>query len=347
MQAKIYIVILNWNSWRDTIECLESVFRLQYQNIHIVVCDNASTDNSIEHISAWAKGDEFVNLPENHPLFHLSSPPVMKPIEHKLIDRVEAEYKAVSAQTSKALTLIQTGDNLGFAGGNNVGIRFSLNQSCDYVWLLNNDTVVEPDSLDQMLEYSLNQKQPNTCGSMLLFYNQPDTIQALGGNHYNKWTGLASTSLGRGKIISEKLNHQDYEKQLSYIAGASWLIPRQFLHDVGLMEESYFLYCEEIDWCVRNQDRYKLCYAPKAKVYHKEGSSIGSPNDVNPSSLLSDFYIFRNKLRFTRRFFPEAIFSAYLTSIFQAINRARRGQWDKAILIMRVLLGQKDFVAKK
>lgn len=212
-----------------------------------------------------------------------------------------------------------------------------------YVWLLNNDTVIEPDCLTNMVTYSQAQNQPNTCGSAIFFYFDPSTIQALGGCSYNKWTGLASTSLGRGLKENTLINHQDYENQLSYISGASWLLPKDFLLDIGLMEEGYFLYCEEIDWCVRNNNKYKLCYSPDAKVYHKEGSSIGSPNDERPSSLLSDFYIFRNKLLFTRKYFPEAVISAYLITIIQAFNRARRGQWDKALLILKILLGKKSF----
>jgi len=344
MNDTVYLIILNWNSWQDTIECLESVFRQQYKNYKVIVCDNNSSDNSLEHIKSWATGSELFTIPESNPLAQLSYPAVKKPLSYTELTREQSENQATIVDSNNDLILIQTGGNLGFAGGNNVGLRYSLlSEDMEYIWLLNNDTVIEPDCLQKMVDYSQKQQQPNLCGNTILYYNDPSVIQALGGCHYNKWTGLASTSLGRGLKADEPINHKHYEKQLSYISGASWLIPKDFLIQVGLMEESYFLYCEEIDWCVRNKNRFKLCYAPEAKVYHKEGSSIGSPNDEHPSSLLSDFYIFRNKLRFTRRFYPYAIFSAYLITFYQAFNRARRGQWDKALLILKIVFGKKEF----
>jgi hypothetical protein len=118
-------------------------------------------------------------------------------------------------------------------------------------------------------------------------------------------------------------------------------LPRQFIDDVGLMDERYFLYYEEIDWVLRSQGRYALCYADDARVYHKEGSSIGSPTGERPSSTLSDFYIFRNKLWLTRRHFPLGLPSVYLATALQAVRRALRGQWDKAWLILKILLGKR------
>jgi len=337
MSPKVDIIIVNWNGWQDSIECLESVFHLDYDNFKVTLCDNQSSDNSIKHIKTWAEGKHKIKLPLSNGLNFLITPAISKPIQYQQLERGQAESKPITKQPP--LTLIQTGENLGFAGANNVGMRFAMQNNCDFIWLLNNDTVVDPSSLRHMVEHSLQYGQANTCGSLLLHYHQPDCIQALGGNRYNKWTALSSTSLGRGLSIEDKIDHHFYEQQLSYISGASWLLPKQFVKDIGLMDESYFLYCEEIDWCARNNNQYKLTYAPKAKVYHKEGGSIGSPNLEKTSSLFSDYYIFRNKLKFTRKFFPEAIVTAYLTSLFQAFNRARRGQWDKAWLIFKILLG--------
>jgi GT2 family glycosyltransferase len=343
MQPTVYIIILNWNSWQDTIECLESVFNMNYNRYKVVVCDNNSQDGSVDQIISWASGKKKILVDSEHVLAKYTVTPVTKPISFTILNRKQAEDPNYQHESNR-LTIIQTGDNLGFAGGNNVGLRYALNcKDMDYVWLLNNDTVVDTECLSEMVSYSTRKSEANICGSVLYYYNNPDIIQALGGCSYNKWTGLASTSLGRGLPANSKIDHENFEKQLSYISGASWLIPKTFLHDIGLMEESYFLYCEEIDWCVRNNNRYKLCYAPQAAVYHKEGNSIGSPNDERPSSLFSDFFIFRNKLRFTRKFFPEAILSAYLTTFIQALNRARRGQWDKALLILKIIFGKQTY----
>lgn len=344
MIPKVYIVILNWNAWQDTIECLESVFRQDYKNFKVIVCDNSSTDNSIQHIKAWAHGKELLKLSKDSAFFPLTLSPVLKPVKISIIDREKSESDKVVDKNQAELVLIETGGNLGFAGGNNVALRYAQKQDdFDFVWLLNNDTVIKSDCLSNMVNYSKKYPVPNLCGSLILFYDNEEIIQALGGNGYNKWTGNASTTFGRGLSIHDEIDHSYYENKLDYITGASCLLPKSFLHEIGLMEESYFLYYEEIDWCIRNNGRYALCYAPDAKVYHKEGRSIGSPSGERQSSLLSDYYLFRNKLKLTRRYFPEALLSTYITILLQLINRARRGQWDKVKLIAHILLG-KDIV---
>lgn len=341
MIPKVYIVILNWNGWQDTIECLESVYCQDYKNFKVIVCDNASEDNSIQHIQAWAQGTEQFRLSNDSPVFSLTSSVVTKPINTRVISPENSESEKNSSEKQAELIIIETGGNLGFAGGNNVALRYAQQQDdFDFVWLLNNDTVIEAHCLSHMVNYSQKYSGPNLCGSKIMFYDNPDVIQALGGNGYNKWTGNASMTYGRGKSVYEKIDHRYYESRLAYITGASLLLPKSFLREIGLMEESYFLYYEEIDWCIRNNGAYSLCYAPDAKVYHKEGSSIGSPSGERPSSLLSDFYLFRNKLKFTRRYFPEALMTTYLMTILQLINRARRGQWDKVKLIAQVLMGK-------
>ena len=89
---KVAIIILNWNGWKDTLECLESVFRNTYPNYQVIVVDNGSTDGSMEKIKAWADGKQDVLTPEpTHPLYHLSHPPVKKPIPYMYYTREEAE----------------------------------------------------------------------------------------------------------------------------------------------------------------------------------------------------------------------------------------------------------------
>ena len=246
-------------------------------------------------------------------------------------------------QEKTPLVLIQTGDNLGFAGGNNVGLRYIMKQKdCKYIWVLNNDTVVEKNSLLNLVRYSSGKPFKNLCGSKLIFYHDPKYVQALGGASYNKWTGNA-TSLGKLYKEDKPVDTQKIENKLSYIMGASWLIPISFLSEIGLMEESYFLYYEEIDWCMRGSKNYKLCYANDSIVYHKEGKSIGSSSDKTKTSLFSDFYLFRNKLIFTRKFYPKALIPVYFATFLQALNRLRRKQIDKARLIIQILLGKRSY----
>lgn len=342
IKSKVYIIILNWNGWQDTVECLESVFRLHYNHYQVVVCDNDSQDNSLDHIRAWAGGHAPVVIDEKHPLQHLSFPNVPKPINFVDISRIEAESSRIHA-LQEPLILIKTGGNLGFAGGNNVGMRFALQQGdTDYIWLLNNDTVIEPNALSALVEECVIKTQtgrPFTSGSLVCFYSDPDVIQALGGCRFNEKTGIASQTLGRFKRRSDTINHEQVAQSLHYITGCTWLLPVGFLREVGLMEESYFLYYEEIDWATRAGKRYGLTYTPDSVVYHKEGSSIGSKTIRRAPSLLSEYYLTRSKIRFMRLFFPWNLPIVYILSLAQAVNRVRQGFPKNGWTIVRALLG--------
>ncbi|GAB0149775.1 glycosyltransferase family 2 protein [Marichromatium sp. PS1] len=344
MSAKVYIVLVNWNGWADSIECLESVFRQHYDDYRVVLCDNASADGSLERLADWASDRAPFCPPADSPLRRLSDPPLPKPIDFARLDRASAERAELA--TDPPLLLVDTGDNLGFAGGNNVGLRYvRARGDADYVWLLNNDTVVEPDCLANMVRRLEREPRPATCGSRVLFYDDPGVVQALGGSRFNRWTAIASQSLGRFLPDETPVDPAAYERRLDYIVGCSWLLPGCYLDEVGLMDERYFLYYEEIDWVLEARGRYALCYADDARLYHKEGRSVGTPTGERTSTLRSDFYIFRNKLRITRKHFPLGLPSVYLSSIVQALRRARRGQWDKCWLILAILLGKRRFKA--
>jgi GT2 family glycosyltransferase len=343
---RVHVVILNWNGWKDTQECLESVFRHNYDNYQVIVCDNDSQDQSVEHLLAWAQGKENAPDPGQHPLAQYSTPPIDKPISHVCLDRDEAEGDTEVAENVQ-LVVIRTGGNLGFAGGNNVGFRYALRQSaCDYIWLLNNDTVVEPNALQRMVEHSAKltaNGTPNTCGSTVCFYDDPSIVQALGGAQFNKWTGIASETSGRFLPLDDNIDHAHHQANLDYITGCTWLLPRAFLNEIGLIEESYFLYYEEIDWTLRSKNKFTLTYAPDAYVYHKEGSSIGSKSMNRTSSLLSDFYMARNKFKVAAKFNPWTLPTVFMATGLQVLNRIRQGHPEKAWLLLKVMFGKQNY----
>lgn len=343
---RVAVVVLNWNGWRDTTECLESVLRMDYPNFQVLVCDNDSQDQSVEHIEAWANGREAVSVTPDHPLRQLVDPPVPKPVTHCVLSADDLACPPANAR-SAPLVLIRTGGNLGFAGGNNVGLRFALEDpQLDYVWLLNNDTVIEPDCLSRMVSHSEQLRASgvrNTSGSVQCFYDDPSVIQALGGFRINKWTGICSTTLGRFLRRDASIDHASYRAQLHTIHGCSWLLPRDYLDSVGLMDDRYFLYYEEIDWTLRAKGQYQLTYAEDAFVYHKEGSSIGSKTLNRGSSLLSEFYTARNRYWLALKFFPWYLPTIFLGSLLQAANRLRRGEFQKAWLMLKTAFGKQTF----
>ena len=133
----VAVVILNWNSWADTLECLESVLRLDYPNASVIVCDNASTDGSEKRFRQWVQGELSV-IPARPEMSHHAVPPVPKPVSYQIVDpstRLEKDRSNLAA-----ITFFQNGANVGFAAGNNVGLSYALAQGFQYCWVLNADT---------------------------------------------------------------------------------------------------------------------------------------------------------------------------------------------------------------
>ncbi|CAN5905345.1 glycosyltransferase family 2 protein [soil metagenome] len=290
---KVFILLLNWNGWQDTLDCLTSLTRLAYPNFETIVVDNGSENGSEEKIRAA--------FPDT--------------------------------------TLLQSGANLGFAGGNNVGLKYALRQDFDFVWLLNNDTVVEPDALSRLVERTRNEPEVDMCGSTLVYHHDRDTVQAYGGGTYNQWLGLTQ-KLGHGRLRSEPVDAASVERKLDYIEASSLLVSRRFLATVGLMKEDYFLYYEEIDWVARAGGRFKLGYAKDSVVYHKEGASIGgSDHAKTQKSWTADYYSVRNRILITRRFFPKALPTVYLSLGGVVLNRLRRRQWRRVKMVVALALG--------
>jgi GT2 family glycosyltransferase len=303
-----FVIVLNWNGWRDTTECLETLFRLEYPNCHIVVVDNGSTDGSVERICAWADGDQRLDL-GNVPfdLQRYVTPPVRKPITWSVVQSDNARqprvWPSTAGQDNRVLTIIETGANLGYAGGNNVGIRCALAHAAQYVWILNNDTIVDCRSLGCLVGRMDQDHTIGLCGCTLLEYRDPYLLQAASGAHYDYRTSRYR-SLGRGSRSALQLGVREVEKSLSYVSGASVVATRAYLQDVGLMSEIYFLYFEELDWAIRGKRRgFRLGYANQALVYHKQGASTGSSErDPEPTPFAQYLYT-RNLLLMTSSFY--------------------------------------------
>ncbi len=195
MEPKVSIIILNWKNWADTIECLESILRIDYPNYQVIIVDNNSPNNSMEYIKSWAEGKLDVWVNPDNPLRKLSFPPVLKPIPYVFYTREEAEKggnpkleespkKNIpdSITTKYPLIFIQTGYNGGFTFGNNVGIKYALvRDDSEYLWILNNDTVVDKSSLTEMVKVIKQNRKIGGVGSVLVFYYNPQKIQALCG----------------------------------------------------------------------------------------------------------------------------------------------------------------------
>lgn len=339
-ESTIYVVVLNWNGWADTIECLESVFRSDFPRFRVIVCDNDSQDSSVEKLALWAEGLLVPYLPPGHPLRHLSWPPLPKPIPYRELPPGERLDDGEGEEAQ--LVVIRTGANLGFAGGNNVGLRYALSRpDCSHVWLLNNDTVVEPTALGALHDCAVRHRKARVglVSSKLLCYHAPGEIQAVGGRYNRFWGSVTHPGAGAGDdggFDSEKTG-----RGLDYPVGASLLVSREFVDAVGLLCEEYFLYFEELDWTLRAvRQGWGFRYCWQSRVYHKEGASSGGTADGEEKSLAADFWGLRNRLVFTRKFYPLLLPTVYLGFVAVILNRIRRRQFDRLPMILAIMLNK-------
>ncbi|HNW34744.1 MAG TPA: glycosyltransferase family 2 protein [Candidatus Ozemobacteraceae bacterium] len=326
----IIVALLNFNSWRHTIECLESLFRMVPPSggFRVIVCDNASSDDSMSHIISWAEGHEAAEIAQSQ---------VPKPIRWKCLTRKQAESGGEPSDADFRLLLVQTGENLGYAGGNNVALAYALARpEVEFVWVLNNDTIVEPLALKLLHERAVASDHPGICGSTIIYHSHPDMVQAYAGGTYEPWLARP-INLGIGRPVREKPDVTEIESTLQFVVGVSALVSRSFLEKVGVMQTDYFLYFEEIDWALRARGRFKLGYAPGSIVYHKDGGSIGSHRESRQKSLLSELYFVRSAIRFTCRFFPFALPTVYAGLFLKILFRLRYGLWMRAWLIFAQL----------
>jgi len=331
----VYVVLVNYNGWGDTIECLETLFRSRAPSFRVLVCDNGSTDGSLERIAAWAER-RLDFLPSNGPLKRLLHASAERPLSFARYTKEEAEAGGDAAERAP-LVLIECGANLGFAGGNNVGLSYALVRAdFDYAWLLNNDTAVEPDALGAMLCRLKEAPGAGLCASTLLEYGRPERIQALGGGWYCKWLGLA-WHLGRLGRWRGEADRDGVERRMHYPVGASMMASRRFVEEIGLLSEDYFLYFEELDWVLRAAGRFALVYAPRSVVYHKVGASVGTSSNPGKKSAVCDYWNARNRIFFTRRWFPEALPTVYLALVGTIMTRILLGRWDRVTMLLRLL----------
>lgn len=303
----VSIVIINWNGWQDAIECLESLFQINYPNFNVILVDNASKDDSLERIHDYCAGQLEVKssffdyTPENKPiqLFEYT-----KDFENK-------EIPIITKNSSfKHLTLIKNNKNYGFPGGNNIGMKFALKFfNPQYILLLNNDTIVEKNFLNELVKNGEVHRDVGILGPKLYFYDEPDTIWSAGCK--------LSWKLSRGiQIGVNELDKGQYdnEKEVEYVSGSAFLIKDEVIRKIGLMDEKYFLYFEESDWTLRaNQAGYKSLYIPKAMVWHKVSRSGGGIS--KPVGL---YYITRNRWLFMKKWSKNIDYSIFI--IYQLIG---------------------------
>ena len=178
------------------------------------------------------------------------------------------------------------------------------------------------------------------CGTVVRYYHQPSRVQSLNGSRFSYLTGQ-SRSFGSGRTMRTPFSPQQIATHTDFVLGASLAVSRPFVEHIGLMEESYFLYFEEIDWSARNAGRYVTAFAHGATVYHKEGGSIGSSSIPGQRSGTAEYWLTRSRLAFIRKHRPVLLPLHWVLSLALIGRRVLRRQPSKAAAMLRALVGVK------
>ncbi len=246
-----------------------------------------------------------------------------------------AAYAALSAALAaelpggQAVKTIEAPGNVGFAGGVNLCLEAS--DSADAWWILNPDTQPDPEALGALVTRLL-AGDCDAVGSTL--YGPADRVQSHGG----RWRGWLSRaeSLGLGSRLSDRIDPAAIERRQSYIVGASMLVGRRFRDLAGFMREDYFLYCEEVEWCLRARAAgLRLGFAPEALIRHAQGSTTGAGPDARRRPRLPIYLTERNRILLTRDCFagrlPLVAVAALGLLTLRYLRPGSLGSWRQAL----------------
>ena len=248
----IAIILLNWNSYVHTQECLDSLNECTYSDFKIVVVDNASTDDSFEKLKK-----EFSNV-----------------------------------------IYLESDSNRGFSGGCNIGIIYALYKNFDYIMLLNNDTIVDPNFLTELMIAAEKYKQYSIFGGKAYYYEDRKKIHMAGAKL--NWIKGNYSRYGADSYDKDKYNNI---KEVEFTSAYFLLAKRDVFKNIGVLCEDYFFGQEEVDFGARYaRYGYKVLYVPKSIIWHKiSGSHIpATPRDI--------YNVYRNKLIYMEKFLSKPVF---------------------------------------
>jgi GT2 family glycosyltransferase len=260
----VNVLVLNWNNWRDTNECLASLQGLDYGDWRVIVLDNGSTDGSVL--------------------------------------RIRERFPQVE--------IMELGKNLGYARGNNAGIRAALERGAEYVWLLNNDTTVDSKALWALVEKAESDPGIGAVGSAIYSMAQPDQLQSWGGGHVSR--------IGRSHHFTGPVSNE----RVQFLTGASLFLRCSAVKNIGLLDEGFFMYWEDADYCFRmRRAGWKLAVSGDSKVWHKEQGTVGKKSER------LDFQFSKSAVRFYHRNSSIPFLPIAITILLRIAKRAMVGDW--------------------
>jgi GT2 family glycosyltransferase len=312
--TKIGIILVNWNRGHDTLKCIESILLSDCSNYAIICVDNCSSDGSVLYIET--------NLLKNNWPF-------------KIIEERDLGQFSADAAIPGAIYILKNNKNEGYAGGNNRGWKLASAIGCNIVWILNNDTIIESTSIAKLSTFG--NFKDTIVGTAIIDYDG-EGKQPSGGiiNPFTFRIGLFENNYFCGRDNRVK------ESSLNYISGASMLLPMEALSQSTGFDESYFLYCEEGDLCLRlRRLGYKIRICPEVTVRHKGSLTTGR------GSALVEYYMTRNSFYMFERHFPLYLPYVLLTQItYRTIAILIKQRVNKIKLLHALYRGLMDYLKR-
>ena len=257
-QAEVYIILVNYNGYEDTKACVNSLKKINYDNFHIVIVENASKDVQI------MKTDLFLN--EN-------------------------------------ATILFSEKNDGFSSGNNIGIKYALENNADYILLLNNDTVVDCDFLKHLVELMENNTKAGIVTGDIYYYKDQERLWYSNGK-YDRKNGTTQMCCKTAEL----------SLKVSFACGCLMLLNVEMIKQIGMLEDLFFLYSEDTEYCCRAIDSgWDILWTKKCKIYHKISASTGENSDFQ------QYYLTRNNLILAKKYGNRPVV-CYMKTLWRCIK---------------------------
>jgi GT2 family glycosyltransferase len=227
---------------------------------------------------------------------------------------------------------VRSDRNTGFAGGNNIGIREAKG---DYLFLINNDTEVTPSLIDLLVGTLEQHPSVGMVSPKIHYYDHPGMLQYAGYTPVNLYTGRNHCI---GQFEEDRGQYDHLSGPTAYAHGAAMMVRRSAVERAGLMDEHYFLYYEELDWCARvRKAGFEIYVNMQALILHKESVSVGK------KSALKEYFMNRNRILFLRKhapWFAFAVFCLYFMLVVaprNIVSYVRAGQWHFIPVLLRAM----------
>lgn len=270
----VAIIILNWNNWQDTVECLESLAQIDYPNYQIIVVDNGSSDDSVSQLK----------------------------------------------QRFNTIRLFETEKNLGFSAGVNFGIEQA--EKNDLILLLNNDTLVAKNFLTELVKIIRSDDTIGLVGGKIYYYEGTECDAFMHRKKNKIWSaggGISRLTKRTFHFGDKKIDQGQYDQQreVDFLTGCCLLIKRQVIETIGLLDPDYFMYYEDVDFCLRAKAQgYKIVYSPQAIIWHKI-RQVAKKQFV-------DYYRMRNHFVLIKKRYSHHLFTRCLIGKYFLIDRTVR-----------------------